>query len=144
MIGGTDLICPVRGDIPIPDVIFRVVRRYWPGYVFQNADDESGPFTPHAGPWLPRPSGREFFIYRDEQAARSWDEHGATPENRGTMLYVILPSEQSLIASPTSVTLVCGELTGVMGDLVREIQSMFQDSIEGLSSWFVPFPLEAA
>ncbi|MBI1914461.1 MAG: hypothetical protein HYS12_06940 [Planctomycetes bacterium] len=144
MIGGTDLICPVRSDIPISDVIFRVVRRHWPRYVFQNAD-ESGPFTPHAGPWLPRPSGREFFVYRDEESARSWEEHGAIPEILGTMLYVILPAERSLLVPvATSVTLVCGELTGETGEVVQEIQGTFRDSIESLSSCFVPFPLEAA
>src|SRR5262249_6183460 len=113
MIGGTDIICPVRSDIPIADVIFRTVRRYWPRYVFLNAE-ETGPFTPWAGAGLPRPSGREFFIYRDEEAARSWDEQGAVPENANTMLHVILPPERAPLPALAEVTLVCGELTGEM------------------------------
>jgi hypothetical protein len=144
MIGGTDVICPVRSDLPIADVIFRSVRRYWPQYVYQDADDETGPFTPHKGPWLPRPKGREFFVYRDKQAARSWDRYGATPKNTNTMLYVILPRERSVAPVPTSMTLVCGELQGEMAAMIGEIQTALKDSIESLRDRLVSNPKEAA
>lgn len=144
MIGGTDVICAVRSDIPIADMIFRTVRRYWPQFVYQDADDETGPFTPHQGPWLPRPAGQEFFIYRDPKAARSWDRYGATPRNVNTMLYVILPREQGFVPTVTSMTIVCGELSGEMGELMQEIQMSLRESVESLRSRFIPFPQEAA
>src|SRR5437879_5940925 len=103
MIGGTDVMLEVQAGVPVSDVIFRAVRRHWPAYVYQNADDETTPFTRSPGAGLPKPTGREFFVYRDEQAALSWDEHGAIPENFNTMLHVILGKDPSG-PGPCSVT----------------------------------------
>jgi hypothetical protein len=131
MIGGTDIILAVRRNIPAADVIFRTIRRHWPNFVFQNADDDSAPFTPQVGPWLPQPSGREFFIYRDADAARSWDAYGATPENRNAMIYVILGKEPPPGADLGSVTLVCGDLTEEIRTILDEIARGFTDYMEG-------------
>src|SRR5262245_26301105 len=132
MIGGTDVVLWVREDVPAADVILRTVRRSWPGFVFQNADDESAPFAPPTGPWLPRPSGREFFVYRDERAARAWDEHGATPENTNTMLHVILGNRRQPGTDLKSLTLVCGGLTGEMKTIVDAITAGLRDATESL------------
>jgi hypothetical protein len=123
MIGGTDIVLCVHEDIPTADVIFRAVRQHWPAFVFQNADDESAPFSPRTELWLPQPSGPEFFIYRDEQAARNWDEDGATPENANTMLHVILGKRRQPQSGLRSLTLVCGTLTGDMKVLIDDIRA---------------------
>jgi hypothetical protein len=131
MIGGTDVILPVRSGVPATDVIFRTVRRHWPNFVYQDADDESAPFVAHTGPWLPEPAGREFFIYRDEQAARGWDEHGATAENANTMLYVLLGEASNLSSGLGSLTIVCGELTGEIAVLLEAIARGLMDAVGG-------------
>jgi hypothetical protein len=118
MIGGTDVILEVSAGAPVADVVFSVVRRHWPNCVFQDADDESGPFAP-PDIWTPRLISREFFLYRDSQAARSWDEHGAAPENHNLMLHVFVPDERE-----SMVTLVCGDVTGEMKQIIREIQTV--------------------
>src|SRR5437660_1227082 len=109
MIGGTDIELTIRSDIPAADVVFRTVRRHWPNFVFQDADDETAPYAPNANGSLPKVSGREFFVYRDKQAALSWDEYGAAAENFNTMLYVILGEEDPPGSNLRPLTLVCDE-----------------------------------
>ena len=128
MIGRMDIICPVSTKIPAADVIFRTVRRHWPHSVFQNAEDVA-PFVPDNGRWPPAPPSREFFIYRDKQAARSWDKLGADLENVNTMLHVLLPETEG--KAPTSLTLVCDQLEGEMEAIVRDIQAGLTESTTG-------------
>jgi hypothetical protein len=120
MIGGTDVVLEVKPGVSPAEVICRVVGRHWPHCVYLNADDESAP--------LPLPKGTtppglapEFFLHQDEESVRSWDEFGATPENRNTTLYVLLPKAGS--PEPQELTVVCGELVGDMAALMAEIEA---------------------
>ena len=131
MIGGTDVIFWVRDDIPAADIIFRTARRHWPDYVFQDADDPE-PITPNPGRWLPEPSGPEFFIYKDEAAALSWDEHGSTPENDDAMLHVILGDRRRPELGLRSLTMVSGELTGEVEAIINELRVAFRVASESL------------
>jgi hypothetical protein len=131
MIGGTDVVLWVRDDVPIADVVFRTVRRHWPDMVYQNPDDESVPFL-RPGPSLPKPAGPEYFIYKDAAAARSWDEHGAVPENHNTMLYVIEGKRRHPDGRRRSLTLVCGELVGDMKAIIEEIEAGLRDFDESV------------
>jgi hypothetical protein len=117
MIGGTDVILEVSVGAPVADVVFAVVRRHWPNCVFQDAEDESARFEAPAL-WPPQLISREFFLYRDPQAARSWGEHGAAQDNHNLMLHAILPDEQD-----TMVTLVCDAVGGELKKIIREIQT---------------------
>jgi hypothetical protein len=122
MIGGIDIELWVRDATEAINLILRTVRRHWPRSVLQNADDRT-PFSPGASDQLPTPSGRGFFIYRDAQAARSWDKHGAIPENSNTMLHVILGGRVKSRSNLKSLTLVCDELTGEMQHLIEELRT---------------------
>jgi hypothetical protein len=119
MIGGTDVILEVKPGVSPADVIFRVVRRYWPQCLYQNAGDESAAQPVPPGTTLPTLEP-EFFLYRDEEAARSWDEFGATPENGNSMLYVLLPEPTVEAPGSPTVTVVCGELVGEMRAMMAE------------------------
>ena len=79
MIGGTDIELTIPSDVPAADVIFRTVRRHWPNFVFQDADDETAPYAATTDGMLPKPAGPEFFVYRDKQAALSWDKCWCRP-----------------------------------------------------------------
>lgn len=123
MIGGTDVIMERKPGVPAADMILRVVRRHWPDCLYQNADDE-GPARPLPAEGTPPGLAPEFFLHRDEESVRSWDEFGATPDNVNTMLYVLIPGDDGGdAAAPSSVTVVCGELDGVMSALMAEIES---------------------
>ncbi len=126
MIGGTDLVFWVGEDVSVTDVIFRALRRYWPDLVFENADDDSPPVNPRAGQGNPQPSGPEFFIYRDEEAARDWEEHGATPDNAGLMVSVILGKRRKPELGLRSITLVVGERTGDVGRFLDDLDVLFR------------------
>jgi len=131
MIGGTDVVLWIRDDLSPADVILRTIQRHWPNYIFQNGDDPA-PFSHKAGPWLPLPTGREFFVYENEKAAHSWHEHGAIPENTNTMLYVILGNRRKQELALRSLTLVCGNLTGTMKAIIADIDSCLRDCTESL------------
>jgi hypothetical protein len=126
MIGGTDIVLWVQKHAPVADIIFRTVRRHWPEMVFQNADDESVPCLP-VRRRLPRPSGPEYFIYKDGASAQSWGENGAVPENANTMLYVIEGKRRHPDGRRRSLTLVCSELIGEMRDMIENIEAAFRD-----------------
>jgi hypothetical protein len=131
MIGGTDIELTIRSDIAAAEVIFRTVRRHWPNFVFQDAEDETVPYTVPTDGILPEPAGPEFFIYRDKQAALSWDKLGADPENFNTMLHVILGEEEPADSGMRSLTLVCDDLVGEMRELVEDIETGFEHVTSG-------------
>jgi len=126
MIGGTDVVLWARDGGEATDVILRTVHRYWPNFVLENLDDEA-PFVPRRRDELPNPSGPEFFLYRDEQSALSWEEHGATPENCNMMLHVIVGNRANPGSDLKSLTVVCGELTGQVGQLIDEVRTGLDD-----------------
>jgi hypothetical protein len=128
MIGGTDVVLEIGVGVRAADAILLAVRRHWPRCVYQNADDESAPFTPYDGDWPPQAVDREFFVYRDEEAAWSWDADGATPENHDAMLYVILPEEPPDRSAIPTVTVVCGEPSGEVKAILEDIETSLKEN----------------
>jgi hypothetical protein len=129
MIGGTDVVFWVRDDLPAAELILSTVRRHWPQFVFQNAEDAS-PLPAPNGSGVPQPSGREFFVYKDGSAARNWQEDGAVPANANTMLHVILGHGRKPEAGLRSLTLVCDEQTGEMNSIIDDIKRTFRDATD--------------
>ncbi len=125
MIGGTDIEFRVGDGVPVADVIFRTIRRYWPNYVVENALDESPSFKPTAG-LIPDPPSPEFFIYRDEEAAKDWGEVGATPENGNLMAYVLMGADKPE-RGLHSITIVVGSPTGEMRSFLNELRDLFRE-----------------
>lgn len=75
----------------------KLVNRYfqvrWPEHVVEvgeEVEDEGGLQM------------REKFYYKNKAAFESWNEHGAVPENKNTMLHVIW--------TPEAITIVCDDL----------------------------------
>jgi len=132
MIGGTDVELPVGDGVPVADVVFRTIRRYWPDYVIENALDESPPFKPPAGLGIPAQPSPEFFIYRDEQAATDWGEHGATPENANLMVYVLMGDDTESVHGPRSITIVVGSPTGELRSFLKELRELFCELTFGM------------
>ena len=86
MIGGTDIVIPTGAGDAALDICLRVIRRYWPHAVFEDA---------LAGDRAERyellPIGRltEILAYQDNAAAREWDEKGADPSLGNTMIHLL-------------------------------------------------------
>jgi hypothetical protein len=124
MIGGSDKVLWVPEKAPAAKLILKSVRRHWPKFVFQDADDDL-PLDPAKLPSLPVPKGREFFLYRDMKAAKEWLKSGATLKNKNTLIYVILGKRRKRDLGLRSITLVGGAWTGVLGTILADIQAAF-------------------
>lgn len=129
MIGGCDQVLWVVETAPAADVIVRAVKRFWPQFVFQDADDDQ-PITPESDLWLPSPTGREFFLYQNAAVAQSWLDQGATPENQNSMIHVILGNRRKADLGLRSITLVSGAWTGLLAAILGAIRTDFEDFAE--------------
>jgi hypothetical protein len=84
MIGGTDIIIPTRaGDVAL-DHCLRVIRRYWPQAVFEDA------VTGNRVELLPIGHLKEVFVHQNGAATQEWDEKGADPSLGNTMIHLLL------------------------------------------------------
>jgi len=94
MIGGTDIIIPTGGGHAPLDICLRVIRRYWPEAVFEDAltGDRVERYES-----LPIGRLKEVLVYQNSGAAQEWDEKGADPSLSNTMIHLLL-AERSVTA----------------------------------------------
>src|SRR5437773_583117 len=94
MIGGTDIVIPTGGGHAPLDLCLRVVRRYWPEAVFEDAltGDRYDRYES-----LPIGRLTEVLVYQDGRSAKEWDEKGADPSLGNTMIHLLL-GEKTLTA----------------------------------------------
>ena len=110
MIGGTDLV--INGTVPQDaDLILWTMRNEWPNGLVQAGESlEALPFRrirfPIKGPV-------ELIIYRDAVAFDSWRMNGATLENQGAMIH--------LLVGPDSITIVVDREDPPLASLAREM-----------------------
>jgi hypothetical protein len=122
MIGGMDFVFWTPDQDAAVCAILRIVCRRWKDYVFQNAADLA-PMPRFPQGILPTPTGDQFFIYRNEAAARSWEEFGAIPENANTMLHVLVGKRRQPGTDYRSLTVVCDEAVGETREILDEIEA---------------------
>ncbi|MBI4817407.1 MAG: hypothetical protein HY791_14190 [Deltaproteobacteria bacterium] len=69
-------------------MLLRYLRATWPAGVVETAD---GAFVCSIGT-APRNADnlREFFVYRDQESKRLWDENGFDESNQDSMIHVIV------------------------------------------------------
>lgn len=111
MIGGEDIILFGQTMPQDADLILRVMRSHWPDARVQAVDSaEALPFSkihfPIAGP-------AEFIVYRDGESFEQWRVHGATLENRDTMVHIIVAHD--------SATIVVDNEESALASLAREM-----------------------
>jgi hypothetical protein len=92
MIGGTDIVIPTGGGHAPLDLCLRVIRRYWPEAVFEDAltGDRYDRYES-----LPTGRLKEVLVYQDGRSAKEWDEKGADPSLGNTMIHLLL-AEKSM------------------------------------------------
>lgn len=95
MIGGTDIIIPVRDEFDALDLALRAVDRLWDDVVLEDA--ETGEVFPSF--WGINLFGRrEILAFRDAEAARQWDEIGPDPSLDGTLVHFLLSPGELTVA----------------------------------------------
>lgn len=95
MIGGTDIIIPVRDELQALELAVRAAVRLWDDPVLE--DGETGEVLSAQG-------GINFFgrteilAFRDAEAARLWEEIGADPALEGTLLHFLISPGELTVA----------------------------------------------
>jgi hypothetical protein len=124
-IGGVDKILTIPDHVRAADVILKVCQKHWPEGVLE--DDSNGAIyslTEAALGLMSRPE-HEFFVYSDADAAKDWENEGATTKNANTMLHVLIKSPDK----PTGlreVTVVFDELDEPMHELLSDLATQLQ------------------
>jgi hypothetical protein len=124
--GGQDTVMKAPADLPVADVVLRVFGRHWPACLFQEEGEASYHVLDDQLLWLSLTDSAEFFVYRDAEAARQWDEEGFDASDPNSMLYFIVSPSDQAGRRPREVTLVCGELDEEMLRLIEELKSGFE------------------
>jgi len=118
MIGGVEIPIRTQAGAESMVVAVRAVRQIWPRAVFEDGvtADRYNRF------WeIPFGEVEELFVYRDETAADAWDEHGAIPRLKNTMIH--------LISDDDRITAVIDERDAETGEIIAAITSALSDSI---------------
>jgi hypothetical protein len=87
MIGGTDIVMPTRGGDVALDICIRVIRRYWPQAVFEDALTGR---RVERYELLPIGGLKEVLVYHNSAAAQEWDDKGADPSLGNTMIHLLV------------------------------------------------------
>ena len=122
-IGGIDVVLQVVDpSVPIADIILQAARRLWPGCVVQDADQSQTFGNDDPNLWLNGIASREFFIYRNLDAAISWNQAGGTLENQQTMLHFLIGGRAADNPCVRELTVVVGALTEEMARFVDDLK----------------------
>ena len=124
-IGGIDIVLAARRNAPVAEIVLRRIRLMWPHCVFEDAERPG--CHPISSPWVwfSGTQSTEFFIYRDDEAARAWEEQGATAENQDAMIHVLL-GESERAGSLMDVTLVIGSQSPDISALISDLDRTFR------------------
>jgi hypothetical protein len=121
MVSGQDVIFETARQGFDHRLLLDVVLELWPDALFQNAEeDEVRSLTavladPAAG------ASREFFVYKDNASADSWDREGWTEEHGNDMVHFLIVEDAARPAI-LQLTLVIGSVTG---ETVRLISAVY-------------------
>lgn len=113
-IGGVDVVLRVEHDISVAEIILHIARRLWHRCVFQDAEQSQVLDIDDPKVWLYGPASREFFVYRDREAANAWSHEGGTPPNQQTMMHFLVGGDE--------LTVVVGDLTGEMVPFIEDLK----------------------
>lgn len=125
MVGGTDIILVGPSHLGISDLILRVCRDRWSDCRFQMADSLEVYKLDDPWVWKLGTLSKEFFVYRDAEAASNWAKDGAGCEAANSMLHFILRDLQQAGLVYAEVTLVCDQLDDVVRSIVDSLKSGF-------------------
>jgi hypothetical protein len=131
MIGGIDIVLVAPREVPLADVIVRRMAETWSDGLFEDVDADRS--YPLADPSLAIHAGRskEFFVYRDRAAEKSWEEDGAVPENENTMIHFLIGGRLAGKHGLRQMTIVCDQETDEVKQLVSDLKNIFR-------AWQVP------
>ena len=127
MLGGYDVLLLAPSGECIADAILRACRSHWQGSVcvFQNTEETTEHLFSDPWVWNVGTSSRDFFVYRDQDAAASWEEHGAVKENRNTMFQFLIGDSLDDTPEWVEVAVVFDSYTPIMKRFIKKLHSGF-------------------
>src|SRR5712692_7371659 len=116
-IGGTDVILAAPRKSFDARRILEVVQGEWPAAVFEDAEAEGTRPVRDLISGLDTLGSREFFLFKDDGSAKSWDDEGLTAANANKMIHVLV---RDIAGSPDEIelTFVVDRLKGKMANLI--------------------------
>src|SRR5262245_10146820 len=123
-ISGLDIVVQVRrADFDLRTLLDAVLD-WWPEAIFQDASAEATRPLSSLVAGSERLSTVEFFVYRDEASARSWNQEGRTPANANAMAQFLIQdtAEPELL----QITLVVDQLSGETLGLYNAVNSVLE------------------
>jgi hypothetical protein len=126
-VGGIDIVLLAPANECLTDMILRACRRHWPNEksYFQDANDENHVYSlDNSWVWKVGTTSKEFFVYRNEAAVKSWEE-GPTPANTNTMFHFIIGDANPSEPGEVEVCLVCDKLTRDVKRFIDDLTDTF-------------------
>lgn len=91
---GTDTIIKWKAKSHPADFILRICRRLWPNAIVQPADSMGLYSLQSPMTWLYETPQREFFVYRNREAANAWRERGGEEPLRRDMMHFLIDGNE--------------------------------------------------
>lgn len=121
---GVDRIIPAIAGAPVAEMFLRACRRQWPESVVWIVDEDENLSINAPELWSRLSHVREFFVYRNDEAAWTWDDHGWTKAFADSMLH-FMPEEADAESDQFCVVEDYSEsnplVERILGDLTDEL-----------------------
>jgi hypothetical protein len=126
MLFGYDVLLLAPAGECIADIILRACRQHWRDCPCVFEDAEGDRTVPLTDPWVWKvgTARREFFVYRSQRDADSWDAEGAVPPNANTMFHFLI-GDRVANGRFVEVAFVFDKLTPAIRQLIKELRSSF-------------------
>ena len=98
LISGNDIVIRTQSPLELAEETVKLIRFKWKQLLIENAD--SGDIIAFEFPFF-QSLPKEFFVYENALAKKSWDDQGACSQNANTMFHVIVQPVKSRSSSTT-------------------------------------------
>lgn len=126
-VSGFDLTLSVERGLFDLRLMLEAIQDRWPRAVFQDANEDTVCSLASLLPDSGKLRSNEFFVYRDEDSAQSWNADGKSSPNSNSMVHFLIEDDR-LPADRLQLTMVVDEVTPEMSELFTAIGSLFPAS----------------
>ena len=139
MVSGTDVIFETTRPGFDVGALLDAVLEVWPDGLFQDAEGEAVRPLPAALADQRTSEVREFFIYKDQSSADSWDKEGWTEQHGNDMAHFLV-GEDGARPEILQLTVVIGSATGETVRLIAAVFDALGRMAAGAPAAHGPFP----
>jgi hypothetical protein len=125
--GGLDVLLLAPAGECIADAIFRACRFHWREFdcVFQDASEARTYSFTDPWVWTVGAARTDFFVFRNQEAADSWEKNGAVKENRNMMFHFLIGGAGASGPELVEVAVVFDRFTPEVRSFIAQLQTSF-------------------